>query len=193
MRIAKLAFAVLGSFYTVSAAAQGWIEFVDREELFTVHLPGPPAVADITYVSAYEAELPGKAYTLSDGQVDYSITVVNYGETPTLEGNRALFDFAGAVDYAAWNIRKRGGEITYDGWAHTDRIPGHQLQIINSDGGHTFVAIRSHGTRLYILEAKAAPGSPLPNPFQQSLQILDENGEIVRYDTDFRTRIEPLC
>ncbi len=192
MRIANFAFAMLGSLYAVSAAAQGWIEFVDRQELFTVHLPGPPAVADITYVSEYQAELPGKAYTLSDGQVDYSITVVNYGETP-IEGDRTVWDFAGAVDYAAWNIRKRGGEITYDGWAQTDRIHGHQLQIINSDGGHTFVAIRSHGTRLYILEAKAAPGSPLPNPFQQSLQILDENGEIVRYDTDFRTRIEPLC
>ena len=114
MRIANLAFAMLGSLYAVSAAAQGWIEFVDRQELFTVHLPGPPAVADITYVSEYQAELPGKAYTLSDGQVDYSITVVNYGETP-IEGDRTVWDFAGAVDYAAWNIRKRGGEITYDG------------------------------------------------------------------------------
>ena len=189
MRVAKFALAVFGSLYAVSVAAQGWTEFVDREELFTVHLPRPPAVEDIIYVSEYQADLPGKTYKLSDGQVDYSISVVNYGETP-IEGDRTVWDFAGAVDYAAWNIRKRGGEITYDGWAQSDRIPGHQLQIINSDGSRTLVAIRSHGTRLYILEAKAAPGAPLPNNFQQSLRILDENGEIVRYDTDFSTRIE---
>ncbi len=189
MRIANLVLAVLGSLYVVSAAAQGWNEFIDREELFIVHLPHPPAVDDITYVSEYQAALPGKIYTISNEQVNYSITVVNYGETP-IEGDRTVWDFAGAVDYAAWNIRKRGGEITYDGWAQSDRIPGHQLQILNSDGSRILVAIRSHGTRLYILEARAAPGAPLPNNFQQSLRILDENGEVVRYDTDFTTRIE---
>ena len=189
MRKMKFALAILVSLCADLAAAQGWSEFVDRQEMFLVHFPGAPAVADMTYVSEYQAVLPGKVYALSDGGVDYSVTVVNYGET-TIEGDRTIWDFAGAVDFAAWNIRKRGGEITYDGWAQSDRIPGHQLQIVNDDGSHTLIAIRAHGTRLYIVEAKAAPGTPLPNHFQQSLRILDENGEIVRYDTDFRTRIE---
>ncbi len=70
MRFAKITLALLGSLYAISAGAQGWIEFVEREELFTVHLPYPPAVEDISYVSEYQAELPAKVYTLSDGQVD---------------------------------------------------------------------------------------------------------------------------
>ena len=60
MRIAKLAFAVLGSLYAFSAAAQGWIEFVEREELFGVNLPHAPAVEEITYLSEFHAELPGR-------------------------------------------------------------------------------------------------------------------------------------
>ena len=42
-----------------------------------------------------------------------------------------------AVDYAAWNIRKRGGEITYDAWTNVDRIAGHMLQITNTDQSRT--------------------------------------------------------
>ena len=37
------------------------------------------------------------------------------------------------------------------------------------------------GTRLYIVEARAAPEATPPIHFQQSLSILDENGDIVRF------------
>jgi hypothetical protein len=102
-----------------------------------------------------------------------------------------VWDYAGSVAYAAWQIRKRGGDITYDGWTEADRIPGHHLQITNPNQSRTYVAIHSHGTRLYIFEAIAAPGVVPPIHFQQSVIILDEEGEIVRYDTDFLTRIDP--
>ena len=89
-----------------------------------------------------------------------------------------------SIAFAAWNIRKRGGEITYDGHAQIDRVEGHQLQIRNADGSRTFVAIHLHASRLYILEAKAQPGAPPPAQFQMSLGIFDEHGDRVRYELD---------
>lgn len=188
MRLATSALTIFFSLAASSAAAQGWFEFVEREELFSVVLPHEPAVEEFTYHSGYHAELPAKHYTASDAQGDYSVTVVNFATTQ-LTGGRALWDFRGSVAHAAWDIRKRGGEITHDDWVQIDRIDGHQLQINNPDQTRSFVQIHSHGTRLYIVEARAVPGATPPIHFQQSLSILDENGDIVRYADDFITRV----
>ncbi len=177
-----------GSLFAFAALAQGWIHFADREEYFSVNLPHQPAIEDITYSSEFHAELPAKLYTAADEQVSYKITVVNYAPS-NIPSPRNVYDLRGSIAYAAWNIRQRGGEITYDAYAQIDRIDGHHLQITNPDQSRTFVAIHLHDSRLYILEALAAPGTPPPAQFQQSLSILDENGDPVRYDLDFRTRI----
>ena len=181
--------AAFGLFVAQPAAAQAWIEFVDEEELFGVNLPHEPSVEESTFHSEFHAELPAKTYTATDGAIQYKVTVVNYAPTH-LAGERALWDYHGSVAYAAWNIRKRGGEITHDGWAQADRIPGHQLAITNADGTRTYAQIHNHGTRLYIVEATAPADATPPIHFQQSLIILDEEGEIVRYDTDLRTRVD---
>jgi hypothetical protein len=190
MRILKLALTLICLLVAFPAAAQSWMEFVDQEELFGVILPHEPHVEDITYHSEFGADFPGKVFSTSYGQTSYKITVVNYANSPIQHPWR-VWDFTGSVAYAAWQIRKRGGDITYDGWTEADRIPGHQLQITNPDQSRTYAAIYSHGTRLYIFEAIASPGVVPPIHFQQSVIILDEDGEIVRYDTDFRTRIDP--
>ncbi len=190
MRIGKLILPAMASLYACSAAAQGWVHFADREEFFSVNLPLEPTVEEIIFHSEFHAELPAKVYTASDAQVDYTITVVNYAAS-NVPNPRKVYDLRGSIAYAAWNIRQRGGEITYDAYAQIDRIDGHHLQITNPDQSRTFVAIHLHDNRLYILEAIASPGTPPPAQFQQSLSILDANGEPVRYDLDFRTRIEP--
>jgi hypothetical protein len=190
MRFLKLAMTLVCFLIALPASAQGWIEFVDREELFGINLPHTPSVEDIVYTSEFGTDFPAKVFTASDEQTNYKITVVNYADSPIQHPWR-VWDFTGSVAYAAWQIRKRGGDITYDGWTEADRIPGHQLQITNLDQSRTYAAIHAHGTRLYIFEAIAAPGAVPPIHFQQSVVILDEAGEIVRYDTDFRTRIDP--
>lgn len=191
MRTCRLS--VLAFFATLTlspASAQDWIEYVNREEMFAVNLPHEPSVEEIVYESEFHANLPGKILRTSDGQTDYTITVVDYSGNPT-PPPRDTYDLKGAIAYAAFHIRERGGDITYDGWAQIDRIEGHQMQITNEDGGRTYVAIHLHAMRLYILEARAAPGAPPPIQFQQSISILDESGEVVRYDIDFETRIDP--
>jgi hypothetical protein len=189
MRPMTLVLAAIASLYAFSASAQGWFLFEETEELFSANLPHQPMVEEVIYHSEFHAELPAKLYSASDGQVDYTITVVNYAPTQIV-GVRAVYDLRGSIAYAAWNIRKRGGDITYDAYAQIDRIDGHHLQITNPDQSRTFVAIHLHDSRLYILEAIAAPGTPPPAQFQQSLSILDENGDPIRYNLDFRTRIE---
>lgn len=190
MRLSTLGLAMIGSLIALPATAQGWIEFVDRNEFFGINLPHEPEVETTTYLSEFGAEYPGKVYTASDDQVDYKVTVVDYTRSSELEGSRGVWDFAGSVAYAAWGFRKRGGEFTHDGWTEADRIPGHQLQITNDDQSRTYAQIHSFAMRLYIFEAHAAPGATPPIQYQQSVVFLDEEGEIVRYDTDFRTRID---
>ena len=186
MRLWMFASAIFLAGYSATASAQGWVEFADREQLFSVNLPHEPTVEEIVYHSEYHAELPAKVYEASDDRVNYKVIVVDYRGTQVV-------DVRGSIAYAAWNYRKRGGEVTFDAYAQVDRIEGHQLQITNADESRTYIAIHLHDSRLYILEATAIAGTPPPGHFQQSLSILDENGDRIRYDLDadgVRTRVD---
>lgn len=160
-----------------TGSAQGWREYVDRAERFTINLPDQPAVHDTIFMGERDGTLPARVYTVEDGPRRYSITVVDYSDADVIA-------VRGSIAYAAWNFRKRGGAITYDAFAQVDRIEGHQLQITNADQSRTYVAIHLHQRRLYILEATVPPGSPPPVQFQQSLVILDEDGNQIRYGLD---------
>ncbi len=157
--------------------AQGWREYVDREQFFSINIPTDPGIQDISYMGERGGTYPARVYTSEDGPNKYTVTVVHYLDAaPTV--------VRGSVAHAAWNIRQRGGEITYDAFAQVDRISGHQMQITNADQGRTYVAMHQHKGRLYILEATVPPGSPPPVQFQQSLVIVDEVGDRIRYAVD---------
>lgn len=191
MRLYRLALIAFASLFALPAAAQGWIEYVNREEMFAQNFPHEPTIEDTSFHSEFHAELPGKIFRASDSYNDYTMTVIDYTDT-TVRYPYNWWDKHGAVDYVAEQYRNRGGEVTYDRWAQIDRIKGHHIQMTNPDTSRSFIAIHFHDERLYILEARAAPGAPLPIQFQQSLSILDENGDVVRYDVDPITRIDPV-
>jgi hypothetical protein len=164
-------------FVAAPSFAQEWTEFMDRAERFGVNFPGQPEVKASTYMSEDGKTLPSRVYSAHQGPERYSLTVVHYtGVEPTF--------VRASIAWAAWNFRKRGGEVTYDAFAQVDRIEGHQLQITNRDQSRTFVAIHLHARRLYILEATVPQGWPPPGHFQQSLTILDEQGKSIRYELD---------
>ena len=174
---------------SVQLAAQEWLEYANREDRFVINLPGQPTVRSVTYKPQRGAMLRGHVYAVDDGARKYSVTVINLaGAAPT--------DVRGSVAWEAWNIRKRGGEITYDAFAQVDRIDGHELHITNADGTMTLVGIYQHARRLYVLEATVPANYPGALHFQQSLVILDEKGERIRYDQDDEgnksTRIKDL-
>lgn len=165
-----------------AAFAQDWINYFDYEERFSVNLPGEPAIEDTMVVSLRDATYPAKIYRADDGVSSYMVKVVDYTEAGTLGEVR------GSIAWEAWHYRmaveEAGGKITYDGYAVIDGVQGHQLQITNADMSRTFIEIHLLLGRLYVLEATTPAGYPLPMLFQASLQMLDENGERLRFDTD---------
>jgi len=160
----------------VNASAQDWIEYVDQAERFGVTLPGQPVIQEITYTSWRQRTLPARVYTVNDGPSRYSVTVVDYSLV------EEVTDVIGSIAHEAWKIRRRGGEITFDAYAQADRIAGHELYVTNPDKSRTMVGIFLHAKRLYILEATVPPGAAPPLQFQQSLRVLDEDGERIRYN-----------
>ncbi|MGI9272269.1 MAG: hypothetical protein ACR2QT_10870 [Woeseiaceae bacterium] len=177
---------------TSIANAQDWRRFVDHDEFFAVNVPGEPEVSEFLYASEWGGNLPAKLYRLQAMGVDYRVTVVNYGtnekayvrvDDHTDDDFPWLYDFRGSIAYAAHNIRKRGGKVTFDAWHHIEMVEGHQLHITHEDGSRIYASMYLYEDtgRLYILEANAPAGALPQGLFQQSLNFLDEDGNRVRY------------
>ena len=180
MRFARLMPALLAAFLAVPAMAQTWIEYTDKQEMFTVNLPGQPTVESFKMTSEYGTEVPGKRYTATAPTgAKYVVTVIDYTGRDV-----QITDVRGSIAYAAHQLRKRGGQITFDAYAQIDRIEGHQIQMTNPDKSRTFWAAHLHARRLYILEATVPPDGIPPANFQASLGILDAMGNHVRYNID---------
>lgn len=173
--------------------AQDWTEFVSMEDRFRMFGPGQPEVEEISYPSEYGVEYPARVYTYEDDPNRYSLTVVDYSDAQRIHSERTnktsaddgsiywSVDVLGSIAYAAWNIRRRGGEVTYDAFHYIQRVDGHQLQITNANQSRTYAGIYLHDLRLYIVEATSPAGRPPPTIFQQSLELLNEDGETFNY------------
>jgi len=196
MRICRQLATALLFFWIAGASAQGWLEYINTTDLFIVNFPGEPVVTETTHHSAFNAYVPARVYTVENERGRYEITVVDYRDTKAIhlartnrtEANSSssvwITDVRASVAHVANNFRTRGGEVTYDAWADIDKIEGHQLQITNLDGSRSFISIHLHASRLYILEGTVPNSAPSPGIFQQSLGILDEEGQRIRYLMD---------
>ncbi len=177
MNLIRLISAVLILLTAGPSFAQEWIEYIDREEHFQINFPGQPTVEDSSYESEHGEAIPARVYTAKEGPATYILTVVNYTDA---EAN----DWRGSQIWAAWQMRKRGGEVTLETYAQTDRISGIQLQITNPDQTRSYIGIHPHMRRLYIMEASAPQDYPPPSDFPQTISILDDQGRAIRYDLD---------
>ena len=195
MRFLRLLTTVSILCFAGPAFAQGWVKFTSELDRFAIDIPGDGLqMRETTYESEYGVIFPARVYLYEDGGGRYSITVVDYTDAERIHSERTnktsaddgslywAVDVLGSIAYAAWNIRKRGGEVTYDAWNYIQRVEGHMLQITNADQSRTYAGIYLHETRLYILEATVPPGSPPPIIFQQSLTLLDDEGNTFNYD-----------
>ena len=186
-----------------SSLAQSWVPYASQEDLFTVLLPGEPAVRDITWMSEYFIDLPGRVYVHEDGPRRYSVTVIDYRglqekhavrvEQCRAEGgdgdlcvNRWQTDQQGATVYATWPLFQRDAEVTHFSFSLVDRVAGNSLQLTNPDRSRTYVSINMHEDRLYILEGTVPGNSAPPMLFKTSLGFLDEEGESVSYQSVYR-------
>ena len=167
--------------------------YTSTQDFFSIHVPCEFRVRDIEWISEYANKLPGHVYECSRGQENYSMTVINYTDVrkihearehtdAALGGNYWRTDLQGSVAYAAMKLRQEAAKVTFDAYHLIDLIPGHQLQYTNPDGTRTFAGIYLHEYRLYILKATVPPTSPPPGLFQQSLSVLNAEGNRIRYN-----------
>ena len=185
----RLGFIAAAVVMCVSSAvyAQAWSEYINRQEFFTVNFPGDPTVKEIPYKTAKGTNLKAKVFTANApaGSITagrYAMTVVDYSTAPG--------ELSTAVAEAA-KIYRAKGNPTYDDTGNVDRIKTQRQTIETSNMTYIMTEILAHGTRLYIVEAETAMNVPPPAQFQASVQILDENGQRIRYENDGVTRIRP--
>jgi hypothetical protein len=186
MRFAGTISLLLALTFASPAFAQEWGEYVNMEEHFLTNFPGEPTVEDYEY--DYEkgqlpdlvpGQITAKRFQAFDGDSRYAIIVVNYqaiDHTTTLKGT---------IAHAA-SLYRSMGETTFDSYAHLERLDGHQLQLTLPDGRQMYVGIYFHyrDRRLYILEAEVPANAPPPQHFVAALQILDDEGQSIRYIVD---------
>lgn len=187
----------------VPLQAQDWVEYLSRDDAFTINFPGEPARQETTYLSEYGATFPARVYRRDQGGSRYVVTVVDYREAERIHTARAKTcppdghtgctgapytgvgswktDVRGAIDFATWSFLQRDAKVSFFGWSFVDLVEGRQLQLTNADASRSFVAIYMHDSRLYILEATVPKGLPAPGFFQQSLGFVDTDGKGIRY------------
>ncbi len=184
-------------------AAQSWFGYTSQIDKFTVNFPAEPAITEIDYPSEYGAMFPGHVYTAKSGENVYKVTVIDYRDAEAIHLARTnsteadapgrydywRVDVLASVAYAATAYRKRGSEVTYDAWAHIDRVPGLQLQLTNDDGSRTYAGIYLHERQLYVIDATVPASSPPQGHFQQSLGFVDDEGQRIRYNYDENSRV----
>jgi len=167
------------------AFAQGWHEYVSRDEFFLIGMPSDPQITSTTYRAASGAMLPAKQFVATEGQKRYTVTVVHYM-------NASAADEAEAVEHAVQSFRNRGAQITYDADQRMEGLPGHMIYLLNPDQSRVAAGIVLHPRdaggggpgRLYILEGYVPAGSAPAIQFPQSFFLLDENAKRLDYETN---------
>ena len=168
-----------------TAFAQGWHEYVSRDEFFLIGMPSDPQITSTTYRAASGAMLPAKQFVATEGQKRYTVTVVHYM-------NASAADEAAAVEHAVQSFRNRGSQITYDGKQQMEGLPGHMIYLLNPDQSRVAAGIVLHPRdaagggpgRLYILEGYVPAGSAPAIQFPQSFFLLDEKATRLDYTTN---------
>ena len=106
-----------------TALAQGWHDYISRDEFFLVSMPSEPQITSTTYRAASGAMLPAKQFVATEGQRRYTVTVVHYM-------NASAADEAAAVEHAVRSFRNRPAQVTYDRAQVIEGVPGpHDLPL----------------------------------------------------------------
>lgn len=180
MRLARLIPAFVALFISGAACAQTWDSYVNRENFFTVNLPGDPAMKEVPYKTVKGTDLTARVFTAvapagTRSSGTYTVTVVDYSNAKNelgdaMEQARKAILAKGASKYDAVNNMDM-----HRGWALTVETPDKHRIL-----GQIVIAANN---RIYITEADTPMNVPPPAQFQASLQILDKDGVRIRTRT----------
>jgi hypothetical protein len=189
----RLLTVLLGLMICGSASAQRWAQYASTEDGFRLMAPGVFDIEDTEIVSEYGIVVPARIYSVDNAVGRYTVTVIDYSDAQQLHEERIAahddvylpiygeVDVRGSMAFAVKKIRDRASTIEYDAYHYINRVDGHQLQTTNPDRSRTFAAIYLRESRLYVVDATVAEGTTPPGMFQQSLEFIDEDGQLIRY------------
>lgn len=167
LRLLLLLFVALSA----PAFAQDSPLYINRDHRFAVIFPGEPMSREIEYARRTGAMVPARQFFIENEAGRYVVTVAQFADGRS-EDRRA-------VEHAAEALRRRG-EVRFQAYADYDPgIPGRQLNIFEPDGRQLRASVYMYDRRLYITEATAAPGDTAALQFEQSIMLLDEEGNDV--------------
>jgi hypothetical protein len=166
-----VAFAIAAAFIAGPSLAQESPLHVNREYRFAVIFPGEPMTREIAYTARTGESVPARQFFVEQDAGYYTVTVVQFAAGRS-EDRRA-------VEHAAENLRRRG-EVLFQAYADYDPgIPGRQLNIMETGGRQLRASVYMYDRRLFITETSAVPGDVAAIQFEQSIMLLDEEGNDV--------------
>src|SRR5882757_4157808 len=179
MRFVSLIPALAVLFFSGVACAQTWDVYANRENFFSVNLPGEPTMTQAPYKTTKGTDLTARIFTAiappgSRLTGTYTITVVDY--------TNAKDEISTAVDQARNAIRAKG-TVKYDGLNNIDLHLTRRLTVETAATRILAEILVAANNRLYITQAETPLTVPPPAVFQASLQILDESGVRIRTRT----------
>ena len=160
-----------------AAAAQTSPPFtINREYRFAIIFPATPTARDITYTTASGASLPARQYVVEQNGNQHIVTIVDGSSRPAVD--------IPLVDQAAAALRARG-QVRFEAAEEYDPgLPGRQLNILQRDGRVLRASVYMWDHRLYVTEASGEPQTISLFQFEQSITLLDADGNEVNLDAD---------
>jgi hypothetical protein len=141
----------------------------NNEYRFAAIFPSTPQMREISYRTKNDTDVPARQFYVEQGSNHYFVTVVNLPSGPAIDWF--------AVEHAADQMRARG-EVRFEYEdAYDPGVPGRQLNIAQPDGRQLRVSTYMWDHNLYIAEAVARPGDMAALKLEQSLLLLDSNGD----------------
>jgi hypothetical protein len=146
MRLITFIVAIIAA--SAPAGAQGWREYENTNEGFTVAFPDEPKVETTSYQVSGGRLVEARVYSVVQEGDEFKVTVADLSHTEMSEGN--------VMAYAVLML-SRGGEVKIDIPHSTRRIIGRQASIDGVDGGQTYASVFFHNRRLYQIEGTVTP------------------------------------
>ena len=149
------------------ARAQTWAEYAIASLQVAVQFPAAPTQSAGTFITASGASVPQTVFSLTQGSVQLTLTVVDF----TGRGG----DQGTAERQSLKTLRDAGG-VRLDVDECISGQDGRELSVAGPDGSQSKLSVFSVGPRLYLLEAKASPpdvdsGAVDTVRFQQSMRF----------------------
>ena len=140
MRLARLIPVVAALFISGAAYAQTWDGYVNRENFFTVNLPGDPAMNEMPYKTVKGTNLTARVFTAvapagTRSSGTYTVTVVDY--------SNAKNELGDAMEQARKVILAKGTS-KYDAVNNMDMHRGWTLTVETPDRANYHRREQSH-------------------------------------------------